>query len=193
MFGILQNLNSISTIIAIIVPGFISIFTYHFLTPRKLDWKSLPFEASAYGYIALALHHSLTLHTFLSQEHFDFTIIPISIAIGLTPFILRKIPFIKKFARHPCCSAWNFAFEKAIKTDFFIIVTLRSGQKIAGYMGDMSFISPSTDSGDIFIQWEYKIDDDGDIGTLKKGTKGVLISKEDCSYIEFFNKGGDDE
>lgn len=192
MWDFLKDHNSISAFLYIVTPGLVSIYTYHFFTPRPLDWKTLPFEACVYGFICRSIQQQLIDLCLLQSQNSPMSILAIAVLLGLIPFIFR-LKWLKRWARYPCNSAWNYAFEKSKKNDFFVIVHLKNGKNVAGYAGDQSFFSPSTSSGDIFLQWEYALCDDSSIGEYKHNSKGILIKSDEISHIEFQSKGVENE
>ncbi|OEU69799.1 MAG: hypothetical protein BA863_04700 [Desulfovibrio sp. S3730MH75] len=185
MLSLFQNQTSLQIASSIIFPGILSIFVYNFFSARKLDWTSIPIEASFYGYINLII--VTTIKSSTVSEYIPDTLLALLIPtiLGLIPILAIHIPWLKKIAPYPAQSAWNYAFATLKKNAFFCIVTLKDGTKVGGYMGNKSLVSGSFDEGDIYIQWEYKIDEDGCLGEVKTQSNGIVIVKSEISHISF--------
>lgn len=68
----------------------------------------------------------------------------------------------------------------------FIMVTLASGEKVAGLFGGNSFASSDIRERDLYIEEEYTVDEHGK-WEQRPERVGVLISAKEIRYIEFWN------
>jgi hypothetical protein len=86
---------------------------------------------------------------------------------------------------HVIPGAWDWRFSKAPRGGMFILVTLTSGERIAGYFSDNSFASSDSGERDLYIEEEYTLTSDG--GWEDRPEKvGILIPMREIKYIEFW-------
>jgi hypothetical protein len=70
------------------------------------------------------------------------------------------------------------------------LIHLNDDNMIGGYYGLNSYVSTSPDEPSIYLEKAFKINPDGSFGEEIADSFGLVISKEDFKYTEFFN---DDE
>ena len=68
----------------------------------------------------------------------------------------------------------------------FVMVTLTSGERVAGLFRDRSFASSDTGERDLYIEEEYTVTDEG-VWEARTEKVGVLISAKEIRYVEFWN------
>jgi hypothetical protein len=68
----------------------------------------------------------------------------------------------------------------------FVMVTLTSGERVAGLFRDHSFASSDTGERDLYIEEEYTVTDEG-VWEARAEKVGVLISAKEIRYVEFWN------
>lgn len=68
-------------------------------------------------------------------------------------------------------------------TEKWIIVTLKNGDKVYGYLGSRSYASSEPDERDLFISHTVQMAKDG--FEFVKDTQGIYLRAEDISSIEF--------
>jgi hypothetical protein len=68
----------------------------------------------------------------------------------------------------------------------FVMVTLTSGERVAGLFRDRSFASSDTGERDLYIEEEYTVTDEG-VWEARAERVGVLISAKEIRYVEFWN------
>lgn len=83
---------------------------------------------------------------------------------------------------HPTESAWDWKFMDT--NDEWVIITLKDGTRFFGFYGKNSFASSDPQRRDVYIQWIYDIDENGD---LKYSRKGLLITAGEIKTIEFLS------
>ena len=79
---------------------------------------------------------------------------------------------LKTFEQHHIPTAWDFLFSK-IKPAW-VVVTLKNGNKIYGYLSQASYISSDAAERDIYISHTLRVLDIGEIEFVP-GTQGVYI------------------
>jgi Family of unknown function (DUF6338) len=87
---------------------------------------------------------------------------------------------------HIIPTAWDWRFSTIPRHGMFVMVTLVSGERVAGYFGNSSFASSDTDERDLYIEEEYTATDEG-AWEAREESVGILISAKEIRYIEFWN------
>ena len=100
---------------------------------------------------------------------------------GLGPAIIRKLK-MRTFEQHHIPTAWDFLFSK-IKPAW-VVVTLKNGNKIYGYLSPASYISSDATERDIYISHTLHVLDSGEMEFVSQ-TQGVYIRPDEVSVIEF--------
>ncbi len=182
MVGIFESIATFQLAVLILIPGITSILTYNLLNPRKVEWASLPLEAIFYGFLNYVLWGW--------TEKWDCYLVPIFyffVAPSLLSCLflwLRGRKVVKKYIHESSSSSWDYFFAQ--KEDCLVVATLKNGEKVGGYFGGKSHASAFPNNDQLYIQWTYLIDEDGNMGDVIEQTKGVLINKDEYSYLEFY-------
>jgi hypothetical protein len=87
---------------------------------------------------------------------------------------------------HVIPAAWDWRFCKVPRGGMFIMVTLTSGERVAGFFGTNSFASSDTGERDIYIEEEYTVTEQG-TWEARREQVGVLIPAKEIRYVEFWN------
>jgi len=87
---------------------------------------------------------------------------------------------------HIIPTAWDWRFSSIPRDGMFVMVTLTSGERVAGLFSDRSFASSDTGERDLYIEEEYTVTDEG-VWETRAERVGVLISAKEIRYIEFWN------
>lgn len=72
-----------------------------------------------------------------------------------------------------------------------MLIHLKDDSMIGGYYGQNSYASTSPDEQSVYLEKVYKIKPDGTFGEQIQDSFGLVISKDDYKYIEFFYEGKD--
>jgi len=67
-----------------------------------------------------------------------------------------------------------------------MLIHLKDDSMIGGYYGQNSYASSSIDEESIYLEKVYKIKPDGTFGEEIQDSFGLVISKDNYKYIEFF-------
>lgn len=89
---------------------------------------------------------------------------------------------LSMFEQHKIPAAWDHLFS-TIETSW-VIVMLKDGSKIRGYLGPDSYVSSDHEERDIYISHVLVEAEDGSLA-FANDTKGIYIKGEDISTIEF--------
>ncbi len=121
----------------------------------------------------------------------------VPLVIGTLLSLLLETKFLQNFLRffnfakeNRIVNAWDYIFLK--EEGNWIIVHLKSGDKIYGKLGKKSFISLLHENHDIYLEELYNYNKNDDSFNKKfEGTNGAWISSDDISWISFWNGGED--
>jgi hypothetical protein len=94
---------------------------------------------------------------------------------------------IETFNQHYVPTAWDALFNHV--SPCWVIVTLKNGKLIRGYLGRPSHISSDPEVRDLYISHLIQPDNSG----LVKNTKGIYIKADEVSTIELISKEPDHE
>lgn len=104
------------------------------------------------------------------------------------PLVLISVFKSKPLAnriRIPYPTAWDFFFDQ--RETGFVLVHLTDGKLLGGYWGGNSYASSFPNDGDIYLEAVYSVDEFGRFGNPTPNTRGVLLRKEQYSYVELFS------
>lgn len=189
------HIDTIRLFIIFILPGLISMHIYRLLIPaRRIDWSNVLFEGLFYSSVNFALFLPLIIpihyNNFPSRHPFWYSFS--ALVVLLVGPIVLPIIYVNiirsgkmKGLQLPYPTAWDYFFDK--REHVFMLIHLKDGKMIGGYFGTNSYATAYPDEGDIYLQTVYKVDNDGAFGGPTDSTKGLLIRKDEYSYIELFN------
>lgn len=189
-------LNKILILIMCFVPGYVYMKTYRLLIAEtKTDFSKDLYEAIGISLLNLIIF-SYPIYLIYENDVIDknpfvyylFLIIAVLCAPILYAMIFNSISKSKLYCKHfinPTKSAWDSLFSN--KESYFVIITLKSGRKIAGKYGKASYSSTYPNPNEIYLEEVYKLnEDESAFGDKVKQTEGILITEKEISTIEFF-------
>jgi hypothetical protein len=198
------DLEKLGLAIAFVWPGLLAVQVYRLIVPgRDLDWAHALLQGfffTVVNYVILfpaALFvlrsHNLDLHPYLYWA--ALLLAWLGGPVGL-PFLWRWLlrrRVISRYLLPPHASAWDWYFER--RKPVFVLIHLNSGRLAGGFWGDGSFASSYPDQGDLYLSAVYKVDERGRFGEPVPQTDGLLIRRDEYSYLELFSvpdegKGG---
>ncbi len=80
--------------------------------------------------------------------------------------------------------AWDYHFGK--EEPYWVLITLKDGKKIGGFLGTHSFASSFPAEEDLYIEELWVIDEEGKFKERIENSGGCLIRRNDINFIEFF-------
>jgi hypothetical protein len=86
----------------------------------------------------------------------------------------------------PCPTAWDWFFGVQRKGECYILVHLKNGEKIAGLYGSDSYATSFPRNGDLYLEQTVKVDNEGNFQNVVENTLGLIISRDEYSYVELF-------
>jgi Family of unknown function (DUF6338) len=187
-------------IIALLVPGFISMKAYGAFHPvERITLKDNVLEAIAFGLVNFALlfwpitliakPEFVALHSFATYVLvvLIFLIAPIvwAMLLLLVFQLLERKNIILR--RHK--TAWDDFFAR--RQPCWIIVHLKDGRRIGGRYAEKSYASLYPNSGHLYLEELWKLDDAGRFAEEVPGTQGLILRPCDYAFIELFQASGD--
>lgn len=178
------------------IPGFISIKTYSLLCPNhEKDSTKLIIDAITYSCLNYALLGPF-IYMMIFSKKWDFicpffTITFYSFVMLVFPAFLawgwlklRNMEFFKKNAPHPTPRAWDYIFSQ--RKEYFVLVTLSDGKKLAGEYSEKSFTSSFPEDPQIYLEKAWEVSAEGGFERIREQSEGILILSKDIQSIEFF-------
>jgi hypothetical protein len=89
---------------------------------------------------------------------------------------------------HPDPTAWDYHFRKG--RSYWIWLTFKSGEVMAGLYGPNSFASSVPKQRDIYIEKLLKLDAHGHVVELIENSAGALVMMEEVERMQFFEIEG---
>lgn len=189
------DINTIALFVVFILPGLISVQVYRLLMPaRSLEWSNTILQGLFFTSVNFALFSPIIY--LLHFNNFPLRH-PVIYAFGiftvlfvgpiLLPLVFRKIVRTKRLIRNfqlPYPTAWDYFFDK--REEVFLLIHLASGKMIGGYFGPDSYAGDFPNDGDLYIEAVYSVNDKGEFLERIECTKGLLLRKDQYTYIELF-------
>ncbi|PWU11163.1 MAG: hypothetical protein C5B47_01215 [Verrucomicrobia bacterium] len=202
-------------LLTFLVPGFIwrSVESQFVYLDKRLEWEKLALGLLTRSSLIYLLLSSLIYEAWKNSWYENH---PLLVSLGaivlifflpagmgvLWPVIYKKIPkdgpilkWLQKltnlsFLDSNIPSAWDSIFAQR-RADW-VIVTLKSGRQIHGYMSANSYASSDYHERDIYISHAMKPQpNSNNIFELVSNTHGVYIRAEEISSIEFIGEANE--
>lgn len=169
---------------------------YRMIMPaHRIEWKGAILEGLFYGVVNLALLSPL-VYWLMSPGTGEASVIllwaaaavvfVIAPAVWPLAFIfLIKRPLLRKYVQLPYPSAWDYFFAR--RTVCFVLIHLNNGQMVGGFYGPDSYATSFPNHGDIYLEAVYRVDETGTFVEPIESTQGLLISRDEYSYIELLS------
>lgn len=181
-----------------ILPGFIMRAVIDAITPsgRTSDSKYY-LSCLAYSIVNCAvwswIYKILNDKVYGKLYWIEIVLVTIIGAVIVATFIgiIKQSGIIKKLLNkvkinisNPIPTSWDYFFSK--QKSNWIVVTLVNGKSVMGFYSFESFASSDPEERDIFIEEVYDVNDEYKWIKNEK-SKGILISKDQISTIEFLS------
>lgn len=185
--------DKLTLFIMFIVPGFISIKIYDLLYPssEKSKTKSIIdcVTFSCITYIIWVVLLDVQHWNWITTNHF-YKFFAYIVYLFITPIALtfswkkiRELKCIDKRIHDPIGSPWDKFFSQ--KPCCWIIVSLKNGEKIAGFYGEKSFTSGAPAPEQIYLEETVLLDAEGNLTRKVNNSLGVMILRDEISSLEF--------
>ena len=191
----LNNFDSIFLFILFLFPGFVSLKTWTLFHKNKETAKeTLILDCVFFSIINFGLLSPIAI-PFLVHGWYEvsafitgiFILIYFVIAPASWPFIwkfLRNHKFVYKYIQLVYPTAWDYFVHK--RKSCFVIIHLNDDSMIGGYYGKDSYTSTFPDEPSIYLEKSFKINTNGTFGEEIPDSFGLVISKSDFKFLEFF-------
>lgn len=184
--------------VAFVVPGFIAIKVYDLITPSKhLESAKQVIDAVSYScinYMILLWPIYLVETSSLKTNHPNLYVFFYVVVLFFFPIILvlgwryfRGLQFVQRVVPHPTQKPWDFVFSQG-KT-YWVIVTLKNGEKIAGMYGRGSFSSSAPSEEQLYLEQQWLLNDEGGFDRPACQTAGIIILSSEIRSVEFMHSG----
>ncbi len=187
--------NKLLLFIAFVIPGFVTLKMYELLIPAEPKESSKQLiDAVAFSCINYAL---LFAPIYLVETYgvraahpllyVGFYILVLLVAPAAWPCLWIKWRTTKAALRtfkHPSDKPWDYVFRK--RACYWVIVTLKDGEKIAGLYGDESFSSTAPAPEQLYLQEAWHLNKDGGFDRARNATAGVIILESAVRTVELF-------
>jgi hypothetical protein len=190
------DVPTIGLFMLVVFPGLVSTTIYRLIMPsRGLEWENAILQATFYSAINFVLGLPALYLLVFGYDPLKHAV-RYSLAAALLlvvlpivwPLVLVSLFKSKALARRiqiPYPTAWDFFFDQ--REPGFVLVHLADGKLLGGYWGGNSYAGSFPNDGDIYLEAVYSIDEAGRFGEPMPETRGVLLRKEQYSYIELFS------
>lgn len=194
--------NTVGLFLIVVFPGLVSTTIYRLIMPaRALEWGSAILQGTFYSTVNFVLGLPLLYLLVFGYDplghpvrYFAAAFLLLLVTPILWPLLLVSIFKSKRLARRiqiPYPTAWDFFFDQ--RDTGFALVHLTNGKLLGGYWGGNSYAGSFPNDGDIYLEAVYFIDEAGRFGDPVPNTRGVLLRKEQYSYIELFSVPQEEE
>ena len=184
--------------IAFVIPGFVALKTYELLFPsERRDSSKQIVDAVAYSCLNYAIlfwpiaavenAKIVNSHPNLYAIFYLFVLFVAPIVWMLTWKWIRESDRFQSFAPHPTQKPWDFVFGQ--RNTYWVVVTLKSGKRIAGMYGENSFASSAPADEQIYLEQEWVLNEDGGFERPANQTAGIIILASEIATVEFYYSG----
>jgi hypothetical protein len=197
-----ETFTAVMMLIIFLVPGFIwrSVEGQFVYLDRRLEWEKLALGLLTRSTLLYIGYAPLLYKAWKLQAYESAPVLVGGIALALLIILPSALGFfvgrvrqggltiqlltwlkIRTFAQHHVPTAWDAVFNNV--PPCWIIVTLKDGKVIRGFLGATSHISSDDEVRDIYIS--HLLTASG-TGFVPK-TKGIYIKADEISTIELIN------
>jgi len=175
----------------ILLTGYLSVSIDRLFIPKdKFKMKDSWFDILTFGifnYFFVLMFYYMALLIGLSDYGLHLLVIlsafiaPVSTGIF---WYLIRVKVLKRWIIQPQPTSWDFFF--LTKQPCFIRFHLNDGRWVGGYYAEHSHASLFPYNQDVYVEKICKIDPNtGQFIGYIEGSKGALINRSDCKFIEF--------
>ncbi len=177
------------------LPGFISMKVYDLMVPGEpRDFSKSLMEAISYStlnFAALFWLIAIIQSGDFFRAHFILYSLAVILIMVLAPAFwsilflwLSKWRRISRYFVHPIRKPWDYVFGKRIP--YWVIVHLKSGEKIRGRFGLDSFASSNPADEQIYLEEVWNLDQDDQFLSPVERSTGIILMNDEIRAVEFF-------
>jgi hypothetical protein len=187
---------AIGIFVLAVFPGLVSTTIYRLIMPaRAMEWGNAIVQGLFYSTVNLLLALPVLAFVVYGHDPADSLgryIIGVIAVFIIGPIIwpvvlvaLFKSKWVAARVQIPYPTAWDYFFDN--REPAFVLVHLNEGALLGGYWGGNSYAGSYPNDGDIYLEAVYSVDDEGKFGEPMPNTRGVLLRKDQYSYVELFS------
>lgn len=189
------DIDKLVIFIAFVIPGFISLKTYSLLHPTDhKDSSGKIIDAITYS----CINYAILLWPIAEVERsglassnpdwyvafYVFVLLVMPVLLAFLWVSLRNTTFIRTYFHHPTAKPWDYVFGKG--EAYWIVVTLKNGERVGGRYDSSSFASGSPAPEQLYLEEAWEINADGGLERPRTDSAGVLILSSEISIVELF-------
>jgi hypothetical protein len=189
------NVDKLALFLIFFLPGFISMKVYDLIVPgESTDFSKSFLEAISFSTLNFAvlfpLIASINSGDFYRIHFILYWLSVVAIMVVVPacwPIVFLRLSTWRQVAKHfvhPLRKPWDYVFGK--RTPFWIIVHLKSGQRIGGYFGIESFASSHPADEQIYLEEVWNLDEGGGFQGPVESSRGIIVMKDEMRAVEFF-------
>lgn len=190
--------NEFILFIAFVIPGMIAIKTYSLVTPSgytetsKQIIDAITYSCFNYAVLLWPIYKIETgdIKTIHPDKYVLFYMCVLFVVPAMLAILwryIRECDFIQKFVPHPTTKPWDHVFSK--RQTYWMIVTLKNGNKIAGKYGSASFVSSYPAEEQIYLEEEWVLNEDEGFDRMVEQTAGIIIMPSEIALVELKKDG----
>jgi uncharacterized protein DUF6338 len=191
----LINPETLGAVLGLVWPGLVSMHVYRLLfATARIDWGQALLQGFFFTVINYLVGFPLVLYVLRAQniENHPFLYWLALAGIWLVGPVLMPVvwkwligtSFLSRYLQQPYITPWDYYFDR--REDAFVLIHLKNGHLVAGYWGPGSYASGYPEQGDLYLSAVYSVDAKGRLGPPTPSTKGLLITRDEYTYIELF-------
>lgn len=187
------TLDTLGLLFAVAFPGFLSQRVYRLIMPAgDMDWKDGLLAAMFYTAINDILLFPLLLFVVNGKNALSS---PLSYWLSLFVLVLggpvawpilwvwiATKTRLRKWLIIPYRSASDFFFSK--RSTCFVVVHLKNGSMIGGWLGETSYVTTYPESGDLYLSATVRLTADAELGAPVPSSLGVLVRRDEYTHLE---------
>ena len=198
-----ETFSGVILLIVFLVPGFVwrTVEGQLVYLDKRLEWEKFAFgllSRSTFVYLPFApLLYHLWEDRWLDSHPLWTSLVALGMIVILPTLyglcagtwrqkrwgarLLEKLG-LKTFEQHHIPTAWDHLFSKIRPA--WVVVTLKNGNKVYGFMGTASYLSSESEERDIYISHTLQLAESGEMEFVKN-TRGIYIAASEVSVISF--------
>jgi hypothetical protein len=190
------EIDKVFLFLVLVLPGFVSIKVYsNLIASDKIDFskslvEAICFSALNFGILAFPISYINSSDIIDSSPVLYWLAMLLIFVIfpAVWPFVyllLIRLPWVKKIVLGPHKQPWDSVFSQ--KESMWVVVTLKSGEKIRGKYDKKSYASVYPSPRQIYLEELWLKDESGGFGKKAARSKGIILHEDEIKYIEFYN------
>jgi Family of unknown function (DUF6338) len=189
------TLNTFGLLIAFAWPGLVSLNVYRILLPaRAIEWADALQAGLFYSVVNYVVFLPCVLylldgsnaekHPFLYWSSLIVLVLVGPIFLPIAYRLLFHFEFLAKWLQSPFPTAFDYYFDR--RKPCVVIVHLLDGTLVGGFWGPRAYASSFPNEGDLYFSHSCKVTADGQFLGIIEDTDGLLIRKDQYSFLELF-------